>query len=98
MISRRDLIEAIEECEKEPITFQSCEKLATLFIVYDHLYGEVESKPTAETIIGKWGESDFLSTIADKNAEKVWQIVDELVSSVQALYPRLYDAFMAKFE
>ena len=97
MISRRDLVEAIEQCEKEPVTFQSVEKLASLFIVYDHLYGEPVSKPTAETIIGKWGDSEFLTAIADKPAEQIWQTVNELVSSVQALYPRLYDAFIAKF-
>ena len=96
MISRRELIEAMEQCEREPVTYQSCEKLATLFVIYDHLYGETERKPAIETIIGKWGESDFLSAVTDKDAGKVWQAIDELVTTVQALYPRLYEAFMAK--
>lgn len=99
MISRLELLQAIDECEQEPVTFQSCEKLATLYTVYDHLFADkTETKITAEKVIDKWGESDFLKTVAGKEAGEVWGLIDELVSSVQVLMPRLYEALLVKLQ
>ena len=40
MISKKELLREIEELENKQPTYQTCEKLSTLYIIYDHLYGE----------------------------------------------------------
>ena len=42
MISERELRREIEEYENKQPTYQVCEKLATLYIIYDHLYSVKE--------------------------------------------------------
>lgn len=39
MISEKELRREIEEYENAQPNYQICEKLATLYIIYDHLYG-----------------------------------------------------------
>ena len=38
MISEKELLREIEEYESKQPTYQVCEKLATLYIIHDHLY------------------------------------------------------------
>lgn len=96
MFSKAQLLDAIDELELAAETYQNCEKLATFYSLYDHLYGE--KKPlvdtTREVIIGKYGESDFLRAIEGKDAATVWAILDDLMDSVLAYQPRLYNAVL----
>ncbi len=100
MLSRRSLLEAIAECEEGNDSYQNCQKLATLYTLYDHLYGEaVPTKETVqETLIDDYGDSDFLKTVSGKKAETVWSIIDETMSTLQAIQPRLYDAVLRKLK
>ena len=96
MFTKNQLLDAIDELELAPSTFQNCEKLATLYLLYDHLYGD--KMPTAvqetirEVIIPRYGDSEFLTSIEGQDAQKVWMIVDELMETIKALQPRLYNA------
>ena len=40
MITERELLRAIDECQQEPITGSKRGTLADLFIIYDHLFGQ----------------------------------------------------------
>lgn len=42
MISEKELLIEIEEYESKQPTYAVCEKLSTLYIIYDHLYGVKE--------------------------------------------------------
>ena len=42
MFSKGELLDAIEELEASPATFQNAEKLATFYTLYDHLYVQKE--------------------------------------------------------
>lgn len=44
MITERELLDAIRECEAAPVTYSTCEKLACFYTLYEHLFGE---KPEA---------------------------------------------------
>ena len=46
--------------------------------------------------IGLYGESDFLSAIDGKNTKSVFLIMDELMSTMQVLQPRIYDSVMRR--
>jgi hypothetical protein len=95
MFKKNELIDAIEELEASPTTFQNCQKLATFYLLYDHLYGNSRPElPTIErvTIIDDHGDSEFLQSVAGSDAQKVFVILDELMQTVKVLQPRLYDA------
>lgn len=53
MISERELLAEIDKYERNLTNYQCCEKLANLYIIYDHLYGNQEStqlQPNTKTI------------------------------------------------
>lgn len=100
MFSKSQLLDAIDELENSCTTFQDCEKLATFYSLYDHLYGSSIPVPTVETIretiIADNGDSEFLRAISGKDPHAVWQIMDEVMDTVRAFQPRLYDATLQK--
>lgn len=97
MIEKRDLERAIAECERGDQDFASCQKLATLYEVHDHLYGQTaQTERKEEATIGAYGESQFLQAISGAPAEHVWAVMDELMSTLAAINPRLYQGVMRK--
>lgn len=96
MFSKGELLDAIEELEASPATFQNAEKLATFYTLYDHLYVQKEPmqrvESTREVTIDKYGDSEFLKAITDRKAEDVWLVMDELMEAIRALNNRLYQA------
>lgn len=93
MISKRELEQAIRECENGRVSYQNCEKLATFYTLYDHLYAEY---PQEEVVYQPRIESKVLEIAGNKDAIEVWALVDELVDAVQVLNPKLYQNFIAK--
>ena len=97
MISRTDLEQSIREWENAPATYQTVEKLADLYIVYDHNFGRTEKVVSDK----KWfdqvqTESEFLKIAAQKDCAEVMRLMDELVESVRVLSPKLYDGMMLR--
>ena len=101
MFSKSELLDAIDELEMSPATYQNCEKLATFYSLYDHLYGKrvitAEAEPVREVMIAKHGDSEFLQAVEGADAETAWSTMDELMEAVKALQPRLYDATLQRF-
>lgn len=93
MISKRELEQAIRECENGRVSYQNCEKLATFYTLYDHLYAEY---PQEEVMDQPRVQSKILEMAGDKDAVQVWALVDELVDAVQVLNPKLYQNFITK--
>lgn len=102
VISQRELLKAIEECEKNVNSFQGCEKLSALYTVYDHLYGQpieyANIHTETESIIEVNGDNEFLKAVNGKEAGKMWEIMSELMESVKLIQPRLYEAVMQKIQ
>lgn len=94
MFTKNELLDAMDELEMSPATYQNCEKLATFYMLYDHLYGDKRPmfETVRQTIVDEYGNSDFLLSVAGSDAEKVFRILDELMESVKLLQPRLYEA------
>ena len=94
----RELLDAIDECEMGSNSFQNCQKLAVLYAIYDHLYSEpMPMQATVREVeIDSYGDSDFLQAVAGKKSEEVWMVIDELMETVRALQPKLYDAVLRK--
>lgn len=99
MISREWLLNAIDECEVEPLTPTNREKLAQLYIIYNHLYSQ--SKPTHKgkpKVISVSGETEFFDLVNGKDMDSVLGIINELAETIQIIQPSLYYGFIKKLQ
>lgn len=105
MFTQSELQDAIDELQNGSHTIQNCGKLASAYIVLDHIsqdrgYSTEYKEPVkAERItdnVGDYGDSEFLHVIKGKNAEDMWLLMDELMSTLTVLNPRLYDSVIDK--
>lgn len=99
MISRKEIEDAIDECEHGDHDYATCQKLATFYEMQDHLYGQqrdyaADAKEIAT--VGNYGDTDFLKTVEGMDAEKVWAVLDELMETLRAINPRLYRAVLRR--
>lgn len=111
MISERDLLEAIAECqgERNP-NANTCIKLAAFLTIKNELYGKAEPEEctpsypqpsysySAGPAIEYSSDTEFSQIINGKDPSQVWPIIDELMSTVQALMPRLYDGVIRRLQ
>ena len=102
MFTEAELIDAIEQIENGKHSIQNCERLAAIYTVLDHLYGEqkpmieVSHDNKVESKVGLYGKTDFLKTVAGKSAKDAWLLMDELVEALFVLNPRLANNFFEK--
>lgn len=98
MITEKDLREAIEECQgqRNP-TVSTCIKLAAFLTIQREMFGTDYSFAPAPDVVDINSESDFARRIRGRKTEEVWAVMDELMETIKAMHPRLYDAVMAKF-
>ena len=102
MFSKSELLDAIEDLEMAPATYQNAEKLATFYTLYDHLY--VRKEPVSriesieEVVIGDYGDSEFFQAVMDKKSDDVWMIIDELMETLKVMQPKLYQATIDKIK
>lgn len=102
MITEKELLKAIDECQREPITGSKRGTLADLFIIYDHLFGEPfnsgysYANEVENLTIKTTSDTEFLAAVNGKDTEKVLVVIDELMQTIQVLHPRIYDAVIDK--
>lgn len=105
MIREDDLREAIAEMQgqKNP-NANTCIKLAAYYTILDHIteqeprtvYSDMASYSAGSSAIEYEGESDFAKTIKGRDPSDVWPVLDELMTTLQVMHPRLYSGVMAK--
>ena len=109
MITERDLQEAIAEClgRKNPDA-STCIKLAAFYTIRHELFEKFEELPVKESYsyasapdrdytVSVGSDSEFARTVDGMKPEEVWPVIDELMETIKVIYPRLYDAVLAKF-
>lgn len=109
MITEQDLQEAIAECqgERNP-NASTCIKLAAFYTIRNELYGKDNYVPTysfapapTDAVVGAVhidSDSDFAQAVNGRTPGDIWPIVDELVSALRVVNPRLYASFMRKIQ
>lgn len=93
MLNAEVIDREILELEHHDTTYATCEKLAWLYIVRDHMNGsqQVQSKPVTTS-----GKSEFLNALNGKDSVNAWSIMDELMETLKAIYPKAYSRVMVK--
>lgn len=87
MITRKDLLEAIEKCQgqKNP-NANTCIKLAAYYTILDHT---PEDDP-GYSYASKPSNSEFMSIIKNKNVDEVIATMDDMMEELQTIAPKLY--------
>lgn len=92
MIRTGDLREAIAECqgERNP-NANTCMKLAAYYTILRELE-PLENAPNLPRSIpqGYSSDTEFRAAIEGKNEASVWALLDELMSTLEVIQPRLY--------
>ena len=85
MITRNDLLEAIEKCQgqKNP-NANTCIKLAAYYTILDHTPEEPSYSYASEPL------SEFMKLIKKKRSDEVMLIVDDMMEELQTVNPQLY--------
>ncbi len=99
MISQRELLNSIRDIEQSASTHQQCQKLADLYIIYDHLYGLKEAahsyqapKSQGEILPAYFGYVDAKQAyqVGDVPKEKVLRSLDSLIYELKELIREIY--------
>lgn len=100
MIREDEVLDAIAECqgERNPDA-NTCRNLAAFYTILDH----IKKTPNIETSLPEptprlkyEGTSEFYDLIRHKDINEVLSVLDELMSTLQIINPRLYDGVMSK--
>lgn len=101
-MNRKELEDAINELEHKQQNYQTIEKLAHLYSVYNELYNNIpndtEYSRQAEkqpTIVFN-GDDEFTLLINKIGIEKAFPVIVELIEVVQVTNPKLYNGFIRK--
>ena len=109
MITEKDLIEAIAECQgqRNPNS-NTCIKLAAFYTILDHIREKEQKEPVQlgysfspppVTDTGAYqGDSDFSNMIYGMDSNTAWSIIDELMDTLSVLNPKLYKGVLRKIE
>lgn len=112
MIRIDDLKEAIAECEGERNpNANTCIKLAAYYTILQHMT-EKEPPETMPVLPQNYSfasyadnetvqyesDSEFSQVIHGKEVNDVLQVMDELMTTLQGIIPRLYDGVMRKLD
>ena len=105
MITERDLDEAIAECQGQPNpNANTCIKLAAYYIIKDYMIDSKNDTPNDYSFNSKLTEqkinydsgTSFSNIIKDKSIDEVLEIMDDLMTTLQLINPRLYEGVMRK--
>ncbi len=102
MITERDLEQAIAECqgERNP-NANTCIKLAAYYTIKNELFGAPSysyAPEPVDTHIAYKSDTEFSQAIEGKSPDEVWPVMDELMSTIQVMMPRLYDGVMRRLQ
>ena len=92
LITRRDLLEAIEKCQgqKNP-NANTCVKLAAYYTILDHT-----PEDESELFFTNRPSSEFMSILNTKKMDDVLIVIDDLMEDLQGVNPKLYYETMEK--
>lgn len=106
MIYETDLDESIARYQGEVNpSIETCRKLAACLIVKREMFGNPEPPPVGQSYsfaaepaetptIDYDSGTEFSDAIKGRDPAEIWPWLDDLMTTIQTLYPRLYDNAM----
>lgn len=105
MIREQELLDAIAECQgqRDP-NASTCIKLASFYTILDHINQEEKryempqysyAGPPAD-VVGYRSDTEFSDRIQGMDVNDVLAVMDELMTTLSVINPRLYDGVMRK--
>lgn len=107
MITEKDLQEAIAECQgKRDPNANTCIMLAAFLIIQKEMFGkqqeeEIPAYSYASAPVGEVtysSDTEFSQKIQGMDTDEVIGIMDELMTALQVVNPRLYASVMRRVE
>lgn len=104
MITIDDLKAAIAECEGERNpNANTCMKLSAYYILLREKQGKPDTSgyssapaPSVSETVDYYSDTEFGQLVQDKPVKAVMSVMDELLSVLSAIQPRLYNGVMRK--
>lgn len=104
MITIDDLKAAIAECEGERNpNANTCMKLSAYYILLREKQGKSDTSgyssapaPSVSETVDYYSDTEFGQLVQDKSVKDVMSVMDELISVLSAIQPRLYNGVMRK--
>lgn len=104
MITKEELLEGIAECQgqRNP-NANTCYKLASFYTILDHMEdkenpGENIVKQTYSYASKYQSDTEFGEIIKDLDTNEVLDVMDELMSTLSIVQPRLYASVIRKLK
>lgn len=106
MITEQDLLAAIAECEGERNpTANTCYKLASFYTILNHMRSDDVNVKTAKVenpinysfdagTVSYTSKTEFGQTINGKGEAFAWEVMDELMTTLREMIPKLYTGVM----
>ena len=92
----------IAELKEKPMSYAVAEKLAWLYVIRDHCAGAEPGTTRAcepvDTRIEYTSDTAFSRAITGREASEIWPIMDELMSTLKGIQPRLYQSVMRRLQ
>lgn len=96
MVSKDKLDKEILELEtRHDTTYATCERLAWLYIVRDHITGQQAAQPTPLAVDPS---SAFLQVVDGKDSVAVFTVMDDLMDTLSVVAPRVYASVLEKIK
>lgn len=89
--SRYMLLAALYTCRNEMLGLTALQPQPQI-AAYSETAGPIEER------VGRYGNSDFLKAVADKDPAKIWAILDDFVGSLSLVNRRAYDHLVERLE
>lgn len=98
MITLDEVEDAIRELEDAPHNFQTCQKLATFYLLRDYLAGGGDGAINEVRRIEAREDSEFMRVVSGCDSAEVLAVLDELMDTLAIVNPRLYDGVMRRLD
>lgn len=109
MLCENDLVCKIAEYRcRETLTESDCVKLAAFLTIRDCLFHADEGyqeqsfaappEPTADRVVEFGSDSEFFEAANGLPIDSIWEIIDELMETLQVINPRLYAGVIRKLQ
>lgn len=106
MLDRKEINLEIARLEYGESSYPAYAKLADLYTILDRMdrqehqpqYAASYSAAPAEesSVVGDYGDSDFLRAISGRRQADVWEVMDDLMDTLHVANPRVYNGVMRK--